>query len=98
MPVPAARNSGGYLSPTDTTPPKLTSARSRPPMPGRDGIGTGPGHQEQRGHIMHLPTERAALREDAIRLLDGLGGTIEEVTRSLDCMDVRVRPAHPDDS
>jgi hypothetical protein len=47
---------------------------------------------------MHLRAERAALREDATRLIDELGGTVHEVTMSLGCVGIRVRPSDPDDS
>jgi hypothetical protein len=47
---------------------------------------------------MHLRAERAALREDATRLIDDLGGTVHEVTTSLGCVGIRVRPSDPDDS
>ena len=39
---------------------------------------------------MRLLAERAALREDAARLLDELGGTASEVAVSLHSMGVRV--------
>ncbi len=47
---------------------------------------------------MHVLAERAALRYDATRLIDELGGTVHEVTVSLGCMGVQVRPFDPDDS
>ena len=47
---------------------------------------------------MQLLAERDALREDATRLLDQLGGTVHEVTMSLGSMGVEVRPSDPDDS
>jgi hypothetical protein len=42
--------------------------------------------------------ERAALREDAARLLDELGGTVSEVAESLGSMGIEVRPCNPKDS
>jgi hypothetical protein len=47
---------------------------------------------------MHLRAERAALREDATRLIDELGGTVHEVTMSLGCLGVQVGLSDPDDS
>jgi hypothetical protein len=94
----AARDSGGYLSPTDISP---TQARLgvNPPANARAAWHRyGPGHEEQRGHNMYLRAERAALRDDATRLLDELGATLHEVTRSLGCMGLEVRLSHPDDS
>ena len=42
--------------------------------------------------------ERAALCEDAARLLDELGGTVSEVAESLGSMGIEVRPSDPKDS
>jgi hypothetical protein len=42
--------------------------------------------------------ERAALRQDAARLLDELGGTVSEVAVSLGSMGIQVRPSNPHDS
>jgi hypothetical protein len=47
---------------------------------------------------MRLRAERAALREDAARLLDELGGTAGEVALSLRSMGVRVGPSSGGDS
>jgi hypothetical protein len=47
---------------------------------------------------MRLLAERAALREDAARLLDELGGTASEVAMSLHSMGVGVRSSSGDDS
>ncbi len=48
---------------------------------------------------MGLLTERAALREDAARLLDELGGTVSEVAESLGSMGIQVRSSSsPHDS
>ena len=47
---------------------------------------------------MRLFAERAALREDAARLLDELGGTASEVAVSLHSMGVRVWPSSGGDS
>lgn len=47
---------------------------------------------------MRLLTERAALREDAARLLDDLGGTVNEVAESLGSMGVQVRACNNGDS
>jgi hypothetical protein len=47
---------------------------------------------------MRLLAERAALREDAARLLDELGGTASEVAVSLHSMGIRVRTSSGGDS
>jgi hypothetical protein len=47
---------------------------------------------------MRLLAERAALREDAARLLGELGGTASEVAVSLGSMGVRVKPSTAGDS
>jgi hypothetical protein len=47
---------------------------------------------------MGLLAERAALREDASRLLDELGGTAHEVEVSLGCIGIQVRRSNPNDS
>ena len=47
---------------------------------------------------MRLFAERAALREDAARLLDELGGTASEVAVTLHSMGVRVWPSSGGDS
>jgi hypothetical protein len=47
---------------------------------------------------MRLLAERAALREDAARLLDELGGTASEVAVSLQSMGIGVRPCNLADS
>ncbi len=47
---------------------------------------------------MPLLAERTALREDAARLLDELGGTASEVATSLHSMGVGVRSSSGDDS
>jgi hypothetical protein len=47
---------------------------------------------------MGLLGERAALREDAARLLEELGGTVSEVAVSLGSMGIRVQPSNPNDS
>ena len=47
---------------------------------------------------MRLLAERAALREDAARLLDELGGTATEVAVSLHTMGVRIEPWRGGDS
>jgi hypothetical protein len=47
---------------------------------------------------MGLLAERAALREDAARLLDELGGTVSEVAVSLASMGIQVQPSDPNDS
>lgn len=47
---------------------------------------------------MGLRAERAALREDAARLLDELGGTVSEVAVSLGSMGIQVQPSKPNDS
>jgi hypothetical protein len=47
---------------------------------------------------MGLLAERAALREDAARLLDELGGTVSEVAVFLGSMGIHVPPSNPNDS
>ncbi len=47
---------------------------------------------------MGLLAERTALREDAARLLDELGGTVSEVAVSLGSMGIQVRPSGPSGS
>ena len=47
---------------------------------------------------MGLLAERAALREDAARLLDDLGGTVSEVAVSLGSMGIQVQPSNSHDS
>jgi hypothetical protein len=47
---------------------------------------------------MRLLAERAALRENAARLLDELGGTASEVAMSLRSMGLRVGPSDRGDS
>jgi hypothetical protein len=47
---------------------------------------------------MGLLAERAALREDAARLLDELGSTVHEVEASLGSMGIQVPPSNPQES
>ena len=47
---------------------------------------------------MGLLAERAALREDAARLLDELGGTVSEVAVSLGSVGIQVQPSNSHDS